>query len=332
LRIALRRIIGACCCGRRRTGSWESSCIGRPIIFNGLIEPQTVAEEQAGRLRVTKGRPFGDAGWQARTTNRLGLQSAYRLAGRHRKSKPERKPRKLSPAKAHPSSVPLFWSSRISGRPSRFSGSEKRTQLDLLTAEGRRPRLPSFRDPPEFKSSQRRIRAVSSFLALYISAATPCEEPACSNQPCLLQCRQRCQQLRRPFALARPELLAQLPGGRRLGPGGEGGADGLSSLGEGFGPGGVFLPSWLCRRPACLRCRGCPGRRTGQSGFGIRGGASGSGRAFLLRLARRSERPADGGFLPQAVSPKRGSCSNLQWVLPIWPKETLAIKVGQVAR
>ena len=48
-------------------------------------DPQTAAEEQAVRLSIARGRPFGDADWQARTTKRLGLESAYRPNGRPKK-------------------------------------------------------------------------------------------------------------------------------------------------------------------------------------------------------------------------------------------------------
>jgi putative transposase len=52
-------------------------------------KPQPLAEEQAVQLSVTKGRPFGDAVWQARTTKRLGLESAFRPTGRPRKARPD---------------------------------------------------------------------------------------------------------------------------------------------------------------------------------------------------------------------------------------------------
>jgi len=51
-------------------------------------DPQTAAEEQAVRLSITRGRPFGDTDWQARTTKRLGLESAYRPSGRPKKPQP----------------------------------------------------------------------------------------------------------------------------------------------------------------------------------------------------------------------------------------------------
>ena len=47
--------------------------------------PQLAAEEQALQLSVTRGRPFGDADWQARTASRLGLEKTFRPRGRPRK-------------------------------------------------------------------------------------------------------------------------------------------------------------------------------------------------------------------------------------------------------
>ncbi len=47
--------------------------------------PATVVEEEAMRLSIVKGRPFGDEAWQMLTAQRLGLQSAYRETGRPRK-------------------------------------------------------------------------------------------------------------------------------------------------------------------------------------------------------------------------------------------------------
>ena len=57
-------------------------------------EAQTAAEEQAVRLSVVKGRPFGDAAWQSRTTEKLGLESAFRPTGRPPKPRPAGKPGK----------------------------------------------------------------------------------------------------------------------------------------------------------------------------------------------------------------------------------------------
>jgi putative transposase len=49
--------------------------------------PQNEKELAALRTSVDKGRPFGDATWQATTTRKLRLQSSYRDAGRPRKVK-----------------------------------------------------------------------------------------------------------------------------------------------------------------------------------------------------------------------------------------------------
>ena len=49
--------------------------------------PQTQAEEEAVRTSIRRGRPFGDAAWQRRTVEKLGLQSS--LNPTHR---PRRKP------------------------------------------------------------------------------------------------------------------------------------------------------------------------------------------------------------------------------------------------
>jgi putative transposase len=62
-----------------------------PDYLQWVNDPQTAAEEQAIRLSITRGRPFGDTDWQARTTKRLGLESAYRPNGRPKKPKPKRK-------------------------------------------------------------------------------------------------------------------------------------------------------------------------------------------------------------------------------------------------
>jgi hypothetical protein len=62
-------------------------------------------------------------------------------------------------------------------------------------------------------------------------------KPLPAHRPRLPQCRQPRQQFRDPLGFSRLELLAQLPGGRRLGPAGEGRADGLGLLGQRLGPG-----------------------------------------------------------------------------------------------
>jgi putative transposase len=48
---------------------------------------QNEKELSALRTSLSKGRPFGDATWQAITTRRLGLQSSHRGVGRPRKEK-----------------------------------------------------------------------------------------------------------------------------------------------------------------------------------------------------------------------------------------------------
>jgi putative transposase len=47
--------------------------------------PQSAAAEQALRLSLSRGRPFGDADWQAQTAGRLGLETTFRPHGRPRK-------------------------------------------------------------------------------------------------------------------------------------------------------------------------------------------------------------------------------------------------------
>jgi putative transposase len=49
-------------------------------------EVQTEAELAALRRSVSRGAPFGDASWQERTANALGLQSAFRTRGRPKKT------------------------------------------------------------------------------------------------------------------------------------------------------------------------------------------------------------------------------------------------------
>ena len=48
--------------------------------------PQSAAEEQALRLSLSRGRPFGDPDWQARTAARLGLEKTFRPRGRPKKT------------------------------------------------------------------------------------------------------------------------------------------------------------------------------------------------------------------------------------------------------
>jgi putative transposase len=52
-------------------------------------EAQTAAEQDALRMSIARGRPFGDSRWQAEVTRRLGLESAYRPVGRPPARKPE---------------------------------------------------------------------------------------------------------------------------------------------------------------------------------------------------------------------------------------------------
>lgn len=49
--------------------------------------PLTVAEEKALQISIERGRPFGEASWQARAANRLGLENTLRSRGRPLKSK-----------------------------------------------------------------------------------------------------------------------------------------------------------------------------------------------------------------------------------------------------
>ena len=56
-------------------------------------QPQSAVEEQALRLSLVRGRPFGDAEWQAQTAVRLGLEKTFRPRGRPRKQ-PEADARK----------------------------------------------------------------------------------------------------------------------------------------------------------------------------------------------------------------------------------------------
>ena len=58
-------------------------------------------------LSLVKGRPFGDAAWQARTTKTLGLESAFRPTGRPPKPKPAVKSDQEARHKAHLSPVPF---------------------------------------------------------------------------------------------------------------------------------------------------------------------------------------------------------------------------------
>ena len=56
-------------------------------------EAQTAAQEQAVRLSVTRGRPFGDLDWQARTTGCRGREPAFRPTGRPRKAETAKEPK-----------------------------------------------------------------------------------------------------------------------------------------------------------------------------------------------------------------------------------------------
>ncbi len=60
--------------------------IERPADWTRRIQtPQSEKELAALRTSVNKGRPFGDAPWQAATTRRLRLESSHRGAGRPKK-------------------------------------------------------------------------------------------------------------------------------------------------------------------------------------------------------------------------------------------------------
>ena len=45
-------------------------------------KPQSAAEEQSLRQSLSRGRPFGDPDWQAKTAVRLGLEKSFRPRGR----------------------------------------------------------------------------------------------------------------------------------------------------------------------------------------------------------------------------------------------------------
>lgn len=53
-------------------------------------EPETEAELNALRLAVTRGTPYGQDGWVAKTAKRLGLETTLRPRGRPRKTSDER--------------------------------------------------------------------------------------------------------------------------------------------------------------------------------------------------------------------------------------------------
>jgi putative transposase len=62
--------------------------VKRPPDWTRRIQtPQHPKELEALRISVDKGRPFGDAAWQAKTTRKLRLHSSYRKPGRPRKAK-----------------------------------------------------------------------------------------------------------------------------------------------------------------------------------------------------------------------------------------------------
>ncbi len=65
--------------------------VDRPRNWRQLVnQPQTAAEEDAIRVCIARGRPFGDAGWQKRTAARLGLELTLRARGRPRKPSQEK--------------------------------------------------------------------------------------------------------------------------------------------------------------------------------------------------------------------------------------------------
>ena len=79
-------------CWRREHGSPQERAIladwpirPRRDWLAWVNRPQTDKELAELREAVRRGRPFGDADWQARTARRLGLQSAFRPRGRPRK-------------------------------------------------------------------------------------------------------------------------------------------------------------------------------------------------------------------------------------------------------
>jgi putative transposase len=49
--------------------------------------PQPKAELEAVQTSVVRGRPFGNAAWQAKTAETLGLESTFQPRGRPRKHK-----------------------------------------------------------------------------------------------------------------------------------------------------------------------------------------------------------------------------------------------------
>jgi len=68
---------------RPALGAWP---VDRPRPWLRLVnEPQTAAEEEALRVSVQRGRPFGGAVWAKQAAARLGLEATFRPRGRPRK-------------------------------------------------------------------------------------------------------------------------------------------------------------------------------------------------------------------------------------------------------
>ena len=62
--------------------------VDRPRGWGATVNrPMSAAEEAAIRVSVLRGRPYGDAAWQAATVSRLGLQHTMRERGRPKAKK-----------------------------------------------------------------------------------------------------------------------------------------------------------------------------------------------------------------------------------------------------
>lgn len=69
---------------RERLSEWP---VARPRQWTRWVnQPQTAEEEAALATSIARGRPYGSAGWVARTAERLDLQNTLRRRGRPKKS------------------------------------------------------------------------------------------------------------------------------------------------------------------------------------------------------------------------------------------------------
>jgi putative transposase len=78
--------------GDERQKAWLTEWpVDRPRGWTGVVnEAFSVKEQETLRTCITRNRPFGDAMWQTRTANRLGLGHTLRTEGRpRRKALPE---------------------------------------------------------------------------------------------------------------------------------------------------------------------------------------------------------------------------------------------------